>query len=703
MKKLFLSIAAACTIAAVSCVDYKKQIEEVQEQIRTMEENLSALETITANLGALRNVFVVYGAGDFIEGVNKSGDSYDFTFKYNGTYKVENQTAGISVGSDDSGFFWTLDGKALTDASGAKASIAKSPEFRVSEGKLQMATDGKTWNDISLSTKPAVEKVEDGEEAISVTFLGGTVVDFPKEATLAVSLSGDGSTMAATGEAAVDFLITGKTGEYTVTPLLGEGWTAGVDWENSNKGVITFSAPEPTANGTARVFFCDGIGHMVAADIAFATLTVDETFPVMYPAWEAYNIAADGGAVDVSIFTNQDFEVAIEGGATWLSRIQPKAVREDVITFSAEKNESVEMRSALVTVTAGDYVQKFVIWQDGAQVPEGEDLSANGTANCYIVSREGDYQFNATVMGNGPAGLIAGADFPTETTELFPESVVVYYNSPEVINNVTLDKTTGTVHFHATGAKGSACISIKNGRNVVTWTWHIWCTDIPKDRTHTNPDQLQFTVLDRNLGATSADPADGEATYGLYYQWGRKDPFDLTSATSGMTANSSHAFAFAIRYPQRCYTQDGNTEGNWYTGLNNFFWGNPDYGKNRYLKDLVKTIYDPCPVGYMVPPANTFLIFEDASRTEVTDAGLIVHGDYGQLDFYPYAGRLYKNMNTRGQEVAFWHSCAARWNTKEDGGGAESIFEKATGKALWYQGDIRARVLPIRCVKQVSE
>jgi hypothetical protein len=244
---------------------------------------------------------------------------------------------------------------------------------------------------------------------------------------------------------------------------------------------------------------------------------------------------------------------------------------------------------------------------------------------------------------------------------------------------------------------------VKNSRGTVVWSWHIWCTDTPRERTHTNPDQLQFTVLDRNLGATSADPADGEATYGMYYQWGRKDPFDRAAATTGMATNSSHAFAFAIRYPQRAYSEDGNAEGNWYGSLNNYLWGNPDYGKNRYLKDLIKTIYDPCPVGYMVPPANAFLIFEDATRTEFTDAGLIVRGDYGQEDFYPWAGRMYKNMNTAGKEVALCHSCAARYGAKEDAGGAQTRVEKETGTIYRYQGDIRARALPVRCVKQVTE
>lgn len=713
MKRLSLSLLLVFAISGIlalnSCTaDYAADIEAAQQKIDEMNKNLSSLEALTANLGALRNVFVIAQAGDPIVSVTAKDDGYAFLFKNNGEVVVPGKTSGISVGKGDDSYFWTLSGQPLKDGEGNDAAISLNPDFRIRNGKIEISTDGKkTWKEVDATAGSVVEKVEDGDDAISVTFLGGTVVDFPKESRLLVSLSGDGSTMATEGTATVDFHLTGKTGEYTVTPLVSEGWNADVVWENATKGKIIFTAPAPAADAAARVFFCDGIGNMVASDIDFAGLTVDESFPVMYPAWEAYNIGAEGGVVDVTLYTNRDdYQVEIENDAAWLTRAETRAVREDIISFAAIQNESEQMRSALVTITSGDYAQKVVIWQDAVLPAETEDLSAIGTANCYIVTREGDYSFNAKVMGNGDEGYIAGVDFPTETTELFPKTVDKPYDPNGVIENVTIevssDETTATVKFHATGNKGSAVITVKDNR-YIRWSWHIWCTDRPKDRTHTNPDQLQFTFMDRNLGATSADPADGEATYGMYFQWGRKDPLDREQSTSKMATNTSHAFVYSIRYPNRAYSQDGNTEGNWYTGKNNYFWGNPDYGRNRYLKDLKKTIYDPCPVGYMVPPANAFLIFNDQKRAQFTDAGIIIHGDYGQTNFFPWAGRLYQNLNTIGSEVAYWHSCAARIGVSEDAGGAQTRVDRASGIVYLYQGDIRARVLPIRCVKQVSE
>lgn len=694
-----------CALVAVSCTDYSADIAQMQKDIDDLGIDIASLETITSNLGELRNLLIVAQSGDPVVSATPIQDGYSFTFKNNGAFPVHNQTSGISAGYADGEFFWTLGGQPLKDASGKNSAISVSPDFRISGGQIEISTDGKySWKALNPSSGDVITKVEENSALITAILLGNTIVEMPKETNMQVLLSGNGATMATDGTATVDFLLSGKTDSFTVTPLLPEGWSADVIWENSHKGQVKFTAPAAAAGLAARLFFCDGIGNMVASDINFDTLKVDEAFPVMYPAWDAYCAPAAGGQVDVTLYTNLDeYSVSVADGASWLQSLSTKAVREETVSFKAAANDATAMRSALVTIESDGYEQTVVIYQEGVVTPTGANLSENGTANCYIVSAAGDYNFDATVMGNGNEGIIPNVEFHAETAELAPESVVVYYNDPEVINNVTLNKSTGRISFHATGTEGSACISVRNTRSIVIWTWHIWCTDVPKDRTHTNPDQLQFTVMDRNLGATSANAADGETTYGMYYQWGRKDPFTLKAATSDMVTNSSHAFAFAIRYPQRAYAHDGNTYSNWYSGLNDYFWGNPDYGKNRYLNDLKKTIYDPCPVGYMVPPANTFLIFRDKDRAQFTDAGIIVHGDYGQTNFFPWAGRVYKNMNTRGEEVAYWHSSAGRYGVQEDGGGAQTIISNETGEMFWYQGDMRARALPVRCVKQVTE
>lgn len=706
MKRILLPFLTICAIVfAASCTnDYGADIEAAEQAIAQTNDNLTVIGQIAPNLGDFRNLLTIAQSGDPIVSATPVQDGYTFTFKNNGSVTVHNQTAGISAGYEDDAFFWTLNGQPLLN-SGNKVPISTTPEFRINGKDIEVSVDGKkTWTAVAISSDPVIAKVEEDAAYITATLLGGTEVAMPKETVMSVALSGDGSTMVTDGTATVDFLISGKTDDYTVTPLLPEGWSADVIWENNYKGQVIFKAPVAGPAQTARLFFCDGIGNMVASDIDFDGLTVDESFPVMYPAWEAYSVGCEGGQVDITLYINmEDYSADVAEGCDWLTVGGTKAVREETLSFMAAANKSVDMRSTVVTITSGTYEKKVVIWQEGESVPTGENLSANGSANCYIVNHEGDYYFDATVKGNGDEGLIAGVDLYAETAELFPSNVGVSMNINDVISNVRLED--GKIYFHATGAKGNAVITAKDSRANprVIWSWHIWCTDTPRDRTHTNPDQLQFTVLDRNLGATSADPADGEATHGLYYQWGRKDPFTKDAVVNDMSANTSRRFSVSIQYPNRPYSNEGQAEGNWYEEINNYLWGNPDYGRNRYLKDLVKTIYDPCPVGYMVPPANTFLIFEDDKRAEFTEEGILVHGDYGQINFFPWAGRTYRGFNSSGSEVALWHSTGARWNSSEYAGGAQTRVEKATGTIYKYQGDMRARALPIRCVKQVTE
>ena len=702
MKHLFLPILFLCAAVAVSCTDYTSQIEEAQAEIKQLEIDKTNMEICAKGAGSLRNFLLVAQTGDPIVSFDFTGEDYLVTFKNNGSLTLEYSAGGITAICRDGKYYWAQDGAILP----GEAEISVTPEFRhIEAGKIEISVDGgKNWTAVTFKGLDMVPELYKDDDRIIVTLQGDTKVEMAKEANLDIMISGDGSTMAADGTAAVDFWIIGRGDEFTVTPLTADGIKSSVVWENNTKGVIRFTAPAAGRSNTARVYFCDSYGHAKVLDIDFASLTVDEEFPVMYPSWDAYNVGCAGGEVAVSLFTNQYlYDVTIEDGATWLANAATKAVREDVLKFIVQANESADMRTARVTVSADNYEQQFVICQDGRKAAAGQDLSVGGTANCYIVSEAGDYSFDATVMGNGKKGLVTGNDFGIEDVTITPTKVEIVLNNNSVISDVRYDATAGRVYFHASGEEGNAVISVTNGRYSL-WSWHIWCTDVPQDRTHTNPDGLQFTLLDRNLGATAADAAAGEEAFGLYYQWGRKDPYLRETVLSNMYTNTSHAFSFGIRYPGRPYKIDGNFAESWYgTSANsNYLWGNADYSKSKDLKDLEKSIYDPCPTGYMVPPSNAILIFEDSSRTEYIEEGVIVRVDYGQQNFFPYAGRCYQS-NDISDELDLWHSTPARWDFYEDAGGCLTRIYKESGSVYFYQGDRRARAVPVRCVKQVNE
>lgn len=192
---------------------------------------------------------------------------------------------------------------------------------------------------------------------------------------------------------------------------------------------------------------------------------------------------------------------------------------------------------------------------------EYTDLSANGTANCYLVTSPGFYKFKADVKGNGvvPSQLesVAGE------TAIAPKSaLVLWYNtlqksnnwvdeSPVYLSSVSLDSdgyirfytpdvfVPGNVVIAAFAEEGVTYDNITADENkcinnaTLLWSWNIWAAD-GYDPAATAIIADGNVFMDRNLGA----PISGVGTtgnyepagaVGNYYQWGRKDPFPAIS------------------------------------------------------------------------------------------------------------------------------------------------------------------------------
>lgn len=180
-------------------------------------------------------------------------------------------------------------------------------------------------------------------------------------------------------------------------------------------------------------------------------------------------------------------------------------------------------------------------------------LSANGTANTYIVNKADClYAFNAKVKGNGKSGSFAW-NFDGETcsknndASLSPSSAeLLWYSIPEGENgfvnaspitagSVMYDEVDGLIYFKTPKIfiDGNAVIAAMNESGEIVWSWNVWVTDgYDPSATAVNADGKEF--MDRNLGAaisgigTTGKYTPAAAT-GNYYQWGRKDPFPSIS------------------------------------------------------------------------------------------------------------------------------------------------------------------------------
>ena len=163
------------------------------------------------------------------------------------------------------------------------------------------------------------------------------------------------------------------------------------------------------------------------------------------------------------------------------------------------------------------------------------DMSFSGTANSYIVSQKGAYKFKA-VKGNSSesVGAVSSAEVLWETfgTDVTP-------NVGDLVKNVSYKDGEVTFYTAETFREGNAVIAAKDASGNILWSWHIWLTDQSEEQVYYNN---AGTMMDRNLGATSATPGDVGAL-GLLYQWGRKDPFLGSSSISrDILANATIAW-----------------------------------------------------------------------------------------------------------------------------------------------------------------
>ena len=316
-------------------------------------------------------------------------------------------------------------------------------------------------------------------------------------------------------------------------------------------------------------------------------------------------------------------------------------------------------------------------------------LDDEGTANCYIAPElNTSYSFDATTMGNGRATTnivpkrLAGAEakvlWETGTTR----GAIV--ESAELTGD-------GRIVFRTGMTCGNAVIGLLDSRGVCIWSWHIWSVDYEIEATaQTYASGAVF--MDRNLGALATDCTQAAAK-GLYYQWGRKDPFSYPALATDAYTQAPTVYAPGFEYaesnPRTSGTEspydvmtlewatahpttymDGVFYEDWeeWTSVADWLyvhhpnlWGNVTTGKNNISRTSHKSIYDPCPPGWKVPGAEDFAGIERIGvsapyyvtiRCNSTQTAKIPLGGTfyeGRYDRNGSLGRLYTNAPYYGE------------------------------------------------------
>ena len=278
---------------------------------------------------------------------------------------------------------------------------------------------------------------------------------------------------------------------------------------------------------------------------------------------------------------------------------------------------------------------------------------------------------------------------------------LVWQDAPNLVTDIKYNNTgNGNISFTVdknTIRQGNAIIAIKDAGDNVLWSWHIWVTDedINNAIEITNFQGKKYKLMSVNLGWCDGSTtnyaersckvkftAGGEsqtitirqASKSIvvggnhpYYQWGRKDPFLPSNGLRDIN--------------KTWYDKDGNA----HTGspktedfsigapcITNYIlkpdvMQSPDYGDCTYAnlwsadnsvytandENVIKTIYDPSPVGFKLPPSNAF--------TGFTTTG------------------SYKGNGT-------WDSSLKGWNFYTDSSKNKTIFFPASGCRLYSDG-----------------
>ena len=334
---------------------------------------------------------------------------------------------------------------------------------------------------------------------------------------------------------------------------------------------------------------------------------------------------------------------------------------------------------------------------------------------------------------------------------------LVWQDAPSLVTDIRYNPGVdgGNISFvvdQNTIQQGNAVIAVKDAAGTVLWSWHIWVTDEDINNTIEviNHQNVRYKFMAVNLGWCDGEITDyagrscdvrfiaGGQTSEIrlkqlprsemaggshpYYQWGRKDPL----LPSNGTANTNKTWYGANGAPSAVNPKTESFP--WGAGCIKNYIIKPDvmqgleYGDNTFLNLwsannnlktandnlVVKTIYDPCPVGFKVPASNAFTGFTVSGGKESSR----VNGD---LDNLRKGYLFYGEPNKTGPKIFFPASGRRNWSGFLDGvsksgyywvaipyGGVSNIYALTVDLSFVWPLDywFRARGLGVRPVRE---
>ena len=253
------------------------------------------------------------------------------------------------------------------------------------------------------------------------------------------------------------------------------------------------------------------------------------------------------------------------------------------------------------------------------------------------------------------------------------QASIVWMDQKDLVDGLTVtnngDKSFVNFHVSAANIKnGNAVIAVKSADGTIMWSWHLWfdhsdalstiaCTNHEGDNFKVTKNILGYTLykwkstsyesprvarmkIEQEVGngakksayitITQSPYAEREYSTALY-QFGRKDAFPGTNTLYESTfvenGGNNISIVNAIQNPGTFYT-DGNKWGTEYRYFN--LWSMQTTSQTDASKTLVKTVYDPCPVGFTMPPLKTFSGATTTGKTNTNNKDINALGNWDQ-------------------------------------------------------------------------
>ena len=401
--------------------DLENRIAKLEELCKQMNTNISSLQKI---VDALQDNLS-------ISKVEQISDGYIIHFSDGSTATIKNGKDSedapiIGVKKDTDGiYYWTLDGKWLTDEKGNKVKAQGTdgkdgvdgedgndgvdgedgvdgtngkdgkdgitPQLKIENGRWMLSMDdGKTWTDIGQATGADGKDGEDGadgtdgedgvdgkdgtngifkrvredDDNVYFTLEDDSVITIPKSdnSKFVIAFNTTDIAILNGGESkTISYTITDATENTVVKAIAQDGWKAKVNATSADKGTITITAPNPIVESEILVFANDGSYRTVMVSLNCMQGQINI-------ADNSIDATPAGGTQEIKLTTNLDYTVEIPDNAkSWLSLApQTRALREDTIVFEVTANEGIQ-RFATVALKdeQGNTLQTIIFRQLG--------------------------------------------------------------------------------------------------------------------------------------------------------------------------------------------------------------------------------------------------------------------------------------------------------------------------------------------------